>query len=223
MIDLVKVKDKADGNRKAHDILKKIVDGQTLLALSGGTSVDYETMLVKPDDVVPGAVCVVDERYGEPFHADSNEFLMKKAGVKDFADKHCIESRKILSGADFIETGKNYDKVIANLFSQFKKKVGVMGVGTNMHTGGIWPESVAAKSPDLVSAITADDQFPKRITLTLKALGQFTNFLVLMFGEGKKAAILKILDGGEHDMQKYPAIFYRKSPVKAYLITDQSL
>jgi 6-phosphogluconolactonase/glucosamine-6-phosphate isomerase/deaminase len=223
MIKIVKVKDKAEGNLRAHEILKEIVDGQTLLALSGGTSVDYRSMLVEPDDVVPGTVCAVDERFGEPFFADSNELLMKSAGILDFCEKHKIEFHKILQGVDFLETEKVYDKMIADLFSRFSKKVGVMGVGSNLHTAGIWPESAAVKSPDYVSSIAVDDKFPKRITLTLKALGEFTNFVVLMFGDEKREAVLKILDEGENDMQKYPAIFYRKCPIKAYLITDQHI
>ena len=40
MIQVVKVENREEGNKKAYDILKGIVDGQTLLALSGGTSVD---------------------------------------------------------------------------------------------------------------------------------------------------------------------------------------
>src|SRR3989344_4850975 len=107
MIDVVKVKNRGEGNRKAHDILKKLVDNETLLALSGGTSVDYRVMFDQ-DEINPGAICVVDERYGKPFHKGSNELLMKNQGVKDFADKECIESHKILKDKDFLETAKVY-------------------------------------------------------------------------------------------------------------------
>lgn len=220
MIKLVKVKDKKEGQVKAHDILKKLVDGKTLMALSGGTSMDYRSMIVNPDDIVPGAICVVDERYGEPFHENSNELLMKNAGVKDFADEKCIESHKILRGEGFLETAKAYEKDIEGLFSRFSKKVGIMGVGDNVHTAGIFPYSVAAKSPNYVEAEEVSDQFPLRITITLRALGEFTNFVVMMFGEGKREAVKIMLDERENDMQKCPAIFYRKSGIKAYIISD---
>jgi len=222
MIDVVKVKNREEGNGKAHDILKKLVDKKTLLALSGGTSVDYRVMFGQ-DEINPGAICVVDERYGKPFHKDSNELLLKKQGVKDFADKECIESHKILKGKDFLETAKIYEKEIEDLFKKFKKKVGVMGIGANLHTAGIFSYSVAAKSPNFVEAEVAEDKFPKRITLTLKALGEFTNFVILAFGKEKQEALKKVLDEGENDMQKYPAIFYRKSKIQSYLITDQSV
>lgn len=222
MIQVIKVKNRQQGNKKAHVILKKLLDKKTLLALSGGTSVDYRVIL-GPDEINPGAICVVDERYGKPFHKNSNELLLRNQGVKDFADKKCIESHKILKGKDFLETAKVYEKEIEELFKKFKKKVGVMGVGTNLHTAGIFPYSVAAKSPNFVEAEVVKDAFQKRITLTLRALGEFGNFVILAFGKEKKDALRKVLDEEENDMQKYPAIFYRKVPIKSYLITDQTL
>lgn len=223
MIELVKVKDREDGNKKAHEILKDIVDGQTLLALSGGTSVDYGVMLVQADDVVPGAICVVDERYGEPFHADSNELLLKNAGVWDWADKRNIKAHKILLGKGFETTAEDYNQLMSELLVKYDKKIGVMGVGANLHTGGIFPNGTAAHSASFVVGETVEDKFSKRITLTLKALGEFTNFVILMFGEAKREAVKLMLNEEVNDMQKYPAIFYRKVPIKSYLITDQEV
>lgn len=220
MIDLIKVGNRQEGQEKAHDILKKMIDKDAILALSGGTSIDYRKMIVEPADVIPGAICVVDERYGKPFHKDSNELLLKSQGVKEFADSQCIESHKILKGKDFLEIAKDYEKEIEDLFKRFAKKVGVMGVGANLHTAGIFPHSVAAHSPDYVVAEVVEDRFPKRISLTMKALGEFTNFVILMFGDKKKEALKMLLDDNVNDMQKYPAIFYRKAPVNSHLITD---
>lgn len=220
MINLIKVKDKVEGNLKAYDILKKIVDKKTLLALSGGTSVDYQKMIVSKADVHPGAICVVDERFGKSWHKVSNEKLLKDQGVFDYAKKKGIEMYKILSGNDILESEKNYDKIIVDLFKKYKKKVGVVGVGANLHTAGIFPYSAAAKSPNYVVAETVEDMFPRRISLTLKALGEFQNFIILMFGLAKQDAARMMLDESENDMQKYPAIFYRKSPAKNWLITD---
>ncbi len=220
MIEIISVKNKEEGQVRAHELLLSLVDGKTLLALSGGTSMDYEKMLVEPGDVIPGAICVVDERYGEPFHENSNELLMKNAGVKDFADEKCIESHKVLRGEEFLETARSYEKDIEQLFSKFKKKVGVMGVGDNLHTAGIFPYSVAAKSPNFVEAEEVEDKFPLRISITLRALGEFSGFVIMMFGEGKREAVKIMLDEDENDMQKYPAIFYRKSKVRSYIVTD---
>ena len=222
MIKLVVVKDKSEGQIKAHDILKKLVDKNTLLALSGGTSVDYRVMLATTEgtEILPGAICVVDERYGEEFHRDSNELLLKNQGIKDFADEECIETHKILKGQKFLKTAKIYKKEIEDLFKRFKKRVGVMGIGANLHTAGIFPFSVAAHSPDFVVAEEVDGKFPKRITLTLKALSEFSSFVILVFGENKREALRKLLDESDNDIQAHPAIFYRKAEIKSYLVTD---
>lgn len=223
MVQLIKVEDREEGQVKAHDLLKDLVDGETLLALSGGTSPNYRKMIVEPADILPGAICVVDERYGEPFHSESTEFLLKNQGVKEYADKNCIETHKILKGKDLIETGEVYAKEIEELFGRFKRRVGLMGVGANLHTGGIFPYSLAAKSPEFAVGETVDDTFTQRVSITLKALGEFTNFVILMFGPAKQGALKIILNENENDMQKYPAIFYRKASIKSYLITDIDL
>ena len=222
MIDVVKVKDKNDGNLKAHDILKKIVDRQTLLALSGGNSPDYQKMIVEPADILPGAVCVVDERWTDIIEGRNEEF-MNKSGLLKFLKSKRIGFHNIQWHGDVDADVCDYDGLLVKLFEKFSKKVGVMGVGTNLHTAGIFPESEAAHSPDLVVQDEVDDKFPKRITLTLKALGEFTHFIILMFGSAKQDALRMLLDEKENDMQKYPAIFYRKTKAKAYLITDQNI
>lgn len=236
MIYIIKVESKDEGQVKAHDLLKKLVDKDTLLALSGGTSMDYRKMIVV-GGILPGAICVIDERYGPPFHKDSNELLLKNQGIKNFADEKCIETHKILKGKDFAQTAKIYGSEIEDLFKRFAKKIGVMGVGANLHTAGVFPYSAAAESPDFVVAQTVEDKqslrsspamrdaglkFPKRITLTLKALGEFTNFVIMMFGQEKREALKVLLDENVDDVQKYPAIFYRKVKIKSYLITDIS-
>lgn len=223
MIDVINVKNREEGNLKAHDILADLVDSETLLALSGGTSPEYKLMLVKPADIIPGAICIVDDRFGKPFHKDSTEQLLKKAGVKKYADDKCIESHKILKGKGLEETGEIYASEMEELFERFPKRVGVMGVGTNMHTGGIFPNSIAARAPKLAIGYEVEDQFKKRVTITFRALSEFTNFVILMFGQEKKEALIKMLDESENDMHLYPAIFYRKAPVKSFLITDIDL
>lgn len=235
MVKIVKVKDKDEGNLKAHEILKEIVDSQTLLALSGGTSPDYRKMIVKPmtplrplgfaqdsegRSILPGAVCVVDERYGEPYHQDSNERLLKDSGLLDFLDVKGIEFYKILEGKGIEQTAEDYDQLMSELLVRFPKRVGVMGVGGNLHTAGIFPLSRAITTAALVIFETVEDDFPQRITLTLRALGQFQYFIILMFGESKKEALKVLLDENENDLAKYPAIFYRKSLSQSYLVTD---
>lgn len=223
MIEIVKVKNREEGNLKAHDILKNVVDGQTLLALSGGTSPDYEAMIVKPADIIPGAICVVDERYAEPFHQHSNELLLKNSQVIDYCERKGIDFYKILEGKGIEQTAEDYDQLMSELFVKYPKKVGIMGIGSNLHTAGLFPHTESVKSAKFVTFETVNDQFPQRVTLTLRALGEFGYFVVLAFGPAKQDALMLMLDEKENDMQKYPAIFYRKCFAKSYLITDQNV
>lgn len=223
MIEVVKVKNQGDGNAKAHEILKEIVDPQTLLALSGGTTPDYRKMIVEPADIPAGAICVVDERFGEPLHTNSNELLLETSGLVEYLNFWGIEFHKILRGKEFKETAQDYEKTLADLFDRFKKRLGIMGIGSNLHTAGIFPNSKAATSDQLVIAETVEDQFPQRITMTFRALEKFQTFIILAFGEEKREAIKKMLDEKETDIQRYPAVFYRTSGIKTYLITDQRI
>src|SRR3989338_3773374 len=116
MIEVVKVKNRDEGNLKAREILKGIIDPNTLLVLSGGTSPDYLKMIPPSSfdelrtterqvmETLPGAVCLGDERYGEPFHSDSNELLLKNSGLLDFLDLKNIEFHKILEGCGIEQT-----------------------------------------------------------------------------------------------------------------------
>src|SRR3989344_6706265 len=220
MIEVIKVKDRQEGNLQAHDILARVVDANTLLALSGGISPDYGLMIVNQNDILPGAVCLADERYGKPYHSDSNELILKNSGLFDYFSAKHIEYHRILEDEDFNETTSDYDRLIFELFERFENRIGVMGLGANSHTAGIFPHSEAVASADFVVSEEGVDKFPKRITLTLKALEEFQTFIILAFGEAKKGAIIKMLDEKENDLQKYPAIFYRTSKAKSYLITD---
>lgn len=221
MIEIVKVTDKELGNAKANEILTNLVDAQTLLVVSGGTSPEYDKILVNPGNLLPGTVCLGDEHYGRPFHADSNELILKNSGLIDYLHLRNIPFYKILTGQATQIVAENYNLKIAELLRKFSKKVGIMGVGANLHTSAIFPNSNALKSENYVIAETIEgDKFPNRITLTMKALGEFTAFVILMFGEEKREAIMKMMDGNENDLQMFPAIFYRTSPIKSYLITD---
>lgn len=233
MIQLIKVKDRDEGNLKARDLLTSLVDQKTLLALSGGISPDYRKMIVdsatplrssrqsfEGQSILPGAVCMVDERFGMPLHQNSNELILKSSGLTGYLEKQEIEFYRILKGKNLEETARNYNQIIEDLFKKFAKRVGVMGVGANLHTAGLFPNSEAAHSPYYVVYEVVDSVFPQRISLSLKALGEFQNFVILVFGQGKKEALKKLLDESENDMQKYPAIFYRKCFAKVYLITD---
>lgn len=220
MIQIIKVSGHEEGNRKAHELLKVHLSKKSLLVMCGGIYTDYRAMIVVPNDLLIGAACVGDERYGEQFHMHSNELLIKNFGVLSYFEKKGIEFYKILNGQDVHSTAKQYNLIATALLSRFGERVGVMGIGADAHTAGIFPQSLATHSPDYVVEEAVDNEFSERITMTLKALGEFTTFVILAFGEKKVQAIRTVLDETETDLYKYPAVFYRTSPIRSYLITD---
>ncbi len=222
MIQLVKVASRDEGQLKAHQLLTETVNQNTLLVLSGGRSVDYQKMIVAHIDVRPGDVCMADERYGVPFNENSNELLVKNSGLLEYLAAKKIPFHKVLSGKMIGQTEKDYDLKIRELFAKYKDKVGVMGVGVNVHTGGIFPHSKALKSPAYVVSEMVDDIFPERVTLTLRALAEMTSFIVMMFGEEKKEALKTMLDVNQNDIQRYPAVFFRRCRAIAHVVTDIS-
>lgn len=220
MIQLIKVKDPLIGNFRANGILRIFVDSQTLLALSGGRSPNYNQMIVGPRNIIPGAACLVDERYGPSGHSNSNELLIEQSGLADFFKSKNIELQKVLSVLPFEETAFDYDRRLRELFVKYEKKVAVMGIGNDLHTAGIFANSLAIDAPKYVVSQVVADEFPKRITMTFEALKRFNAFIILAFGQDKKEVLKKLLEDGSLDIRKYPAVFYKKIATKSYLITD---
>ena len=220
MINLIKVESRDEGQIKAHELLTELVGPDTLLALSGGTSSDYRKIIVNPGDIKPVEVCMVDERYGMPFHQNSNELLIKKFGMLEYLASRRIPFTKILEGKNINQTELDYDMKIRSLFAKYEDKVAVIGVGANVHTAGIFPHSKALKSISFVVGEMVDDIYPQRITMTLKALDSFTHFIIMMFGEEKRGALKIMLDTNESDLQSFPAIYLRKCQANAHLITN---
>lgn len=205
------------GLQAAKEIIYKNVDERTVLFLSGGSTPKplYEE-IAREKKLKAGAVALVDERYGEVNHTDSNEKMIRETGLVDFYP--------ILENKGMEETARDYEKTIQSLFSQFPKKVGIFGMGDDGHTAGIAPNIDQGNS--LVSYF--DDgkpgfKFGKRITLTFKAMEKFDYLIILAFGSAKKNAFDLMFKKGS--LKEIPSRFYLKPEIanKTLLITDQKI
>lgn len=216
---IIQVKNKITGSQKALDILKDLVDKDTLLLLSGGSSPDVLYELISKEQVLkPGAICLIDERYGFSLHNNSNEKMIKDTNLIAYINKEGIPFFGILKkDISLKETTSEYEKVITNLFKKFPRRVAVMGIGEDGHTAGIKP-NLEYDHNRLVSGYEDKGIFGKRITLTFKALSQIERFIVLVFGQNKSKALREML---KSDNQKQiPAAFYSKVHDKVNIITD---
>ena len=127
-----------EGLDAAKKVLYKNVDDRTVLFLSGGSTPKflYQT-LAKEKKLKVGAVAMVDERFGSPFHQNSNEKMINDTGFLSYIESENISFYGILKDRLLEETAKDYDKVVQTLFKKFQKRVAILGIGEDGHTASL--------------------------------------------------------------------------------------
>lgn len=228
-----KVLDKQEGMVRSENLLDALVDRKTVLFLSGGsTPKDLYAKIAKDQKLTPGAVAMVDERYGKRFHENSNELMIKNTGLILYLEKKNIRFYPILEDQTGEKTTENYDETVRFLLSFFPKSVAIIGIGADGHTAGIAPDRIDFKNPLfdkdrkdlLVSQFNdAEGEFKERITMTFLALSMIDKLIVLAFGDKKKRALELMNKGGS--IEEVPARFLVRSDIvqKTLLITDQKI
>lgn len=218
-IEIIYCINKAAASKKALEILLNNVNAKTLVLLSGGTSPDLLYKLIAENQSLrPGAVALIDERYGVPMHNNSNEKRIAETGIIDYLNKERIPFYRVLVGKDMENTAKEYEQTIEELFKKFPQKIAVMGIGADGHTAGIKPDLEYDHSKLVISFDDVNGSFGKRVTLTFEALDQIDEFVILALGESKKEALGKMFTSS--DKQKLPASFYNECFGKATVLTD---
>lgn len=244
-ITLVTVSSEEEGTMLAKKFLYSVIDKKTVLFLSGGsTPKNIYTSFAREALINPGAVAMVDERYGEPLHNLSNQLMIKNTGFLDYLAMRYVQFYPILTGKkDRVTTAREYDEAVRYLIHYFQKKVAILGVGEDGHTAGIAPNRVDFTNPlflaerKLLQVSEFHDTkvmspqgssmppygFGERITLTLHALSQMDILLVLAFGEKKREALKKVFTPGK--VEEIPLRFVQDPQValKTIVITDQKL
>lgn len=220
-MEIAEVKDRTEGAKVTFGLLKTIVNAETVMFISGGSSPKDLYKLIAQDktqSVKPLAFCTVDERWGPPGHKNSNELMIGESGLYDYAENAGIEVHKILAGIlNRSETANRYNVVLEGLFARASKSVAIMGIGEDGHTAGIAP-GVKIKPDKLVDDYNfraTGWQFPERITLTPKAIDRVDELIIIAYG-GEKLSILRKLVKGDIEV-------YAKCHAKSFLVTDQHL
>lgn len=222
------VKDPQSGTSLAKEIIYKNSNNQTVLFLSGGsTPKSLYQFLAKEAKLSLGAAGMVDERYGEPFHRNSNEEMIRESGILDYFQNKNSKFYKILQGNKSLKnTAISYNNVVKKLWRRFSKKIAVMGIGEDGHTAGL-PAGIKNSKLKIQNYVTKLSDFPgelkKRITLTFKALSEMDLLIILVFGGNKKQALNLMFKKGL--VSEIPARFYTKPDIslKVILITDQKV
>lgn len=227
-ISFVHTKDANAGLDVAKKLLTGFVDRKTVVFLSGGrTPETLYQQLAQDESFHAGAVALVDERYGNRFHAASNERMIANTGLLSHLEKKQIPFYPILQDVSLEQTAKQYDETSRSLLTNFPKSIAILGIGVDGHTAGIPANRMTISEDEKTSYVVAFSDFPaeqkERITMTLHALSFVDILLVLVFGEDKKEALDKMIEAGSE--VQIPARFFKRPDIaeKTLVITDQSL
>ncbi len=241
-ITICPVTDEKSGIAVVLSLLHALLDKQTVLYLSGGrTPKTLYGEIARGEKLHPGAVAMVDERYGDPMHENSNERMLSESALLRFATILNIPFHQILRpGLSREERSDEYDQKVRTLLSQYKQHVAILGIGMDGHTAGIPSKAslgvkgqdaetfvldLAGKSKDRM-VIDYDDKsgfYKERITMTFQGLSMMDILIVLVFGKDKKPALeLLFSDGPEADI---PSRFFKRTDIasKTLVITDQEV
>jgi len=235
-VSIVKVGDQQKGFELASNILSSIVDKKSVLYLSGGqTPKELYSKLTQEESLIPGAVGMVDERFGSRFHENSNEKMIRDTGFLRYLEILDIPFYPILqAGLSREETAREYDAKLRSLQSTFPKHIGILGIGADGHTAGIpakfsifnfqFSISKIYKSTDLVTEYSdTGGKYGERVTMTFMGLTMMDILLVLVFGSAKKKALELVFSEGSE--QEIPGRFYKRPEIaqKTLVITDQEI
>lgn len=213
------------------ELLYLIVNNKSVLYLSGGeTPRDLYRRIAVQNKLNPGALGLIDERYGPRLHAGSNELMIRDTGLLNAVNVPFFPM--LNADCSLEESASDYDKKLRFLHSTYQKHIGILGIGADGHTAGI-----AGNRKDFHNPIFNKDKeqnlcesfydekgyFKERVTMTFLGLSMLDIILVLIFGEKKKKALeLVFTEGSEETI---PARFYKRKSIadKTLFITDQKL
>jgi 6-phosphogluconolactonase len=228
---VARVQDTHQGFTLAKDALYEVANNKSILYLSGGkTPKELYEKIAKEEQLETGAVGLIDERYGEKWHQQSNEQMLRESGVLRYLEIKDTPFYPILIGDNAREqTAEMYDQKVREFSTLYQKSIGLLGIGLDGHTAGI-----AGNRPDFTNPMFEpdkkhlyvsdfDDQkgmYKERISMTFLGLSMLDLHIVLVFGDDKKEALDKMFtDGSEEEI---PSRFFKRPEIasKTILITD---
>jgi 6-phosphogluconolactonase/glucosamine-6-phosphate isomerase/deaminase len=230
-ITVSNVKDQEEGVELAKGIMYEIVDKNSVLYLSGGRMQRLYELFAKEETILPGAVGLIDERYGEPMWENSNEKMINDTKFLKYLAFNNVPFYPIIQkGKKREEAAYAYDEKVRSLHATFQKHIGIIGIGPDGHTSSIIPNRSDFHNPWfdadhqhlLVSELNdPNSHYKERVGMTFLGLSMLDQLLILAFGDSKQPMFeLMFAEGKEKEI---PARFFKRSEiaVKTLLITDQ--
>lgn len=232
-ISVAIVNDADAGYEMAKKLLYEIIDRKAALYLSGGSMQQLYEHLAKEEIIYPGAIGMIDERFGSPLHSNSNEKMIKETGFLRYLSFRDIPFYPIIQpGKTREESSTLYDQKVRELHATFQMHIGLIGIGPDGHISSIIPNREDFHNPWfdadqqhlLVSEFNdQNSHYKERIGMTFLGLSMLDILIVLAFGDSKQPMFeLLFVDGSEEEI---PARFFKRPDiaVKTLLITDQQV
>lgn len=232
-ITICNVTDQNTGIELAKELLNAIIDKKSALYLSGGSMQRLYEVLAKEEQLIPGAVGLIDERFCEPMHENSNEKMIKETKFLKYLTFRDIPFYPILQvGKSREEVAAAYDEKVRSLHAIFQRHIGLIGIGPDGHISSIIPNRKDFHNPWfdedrqllLVSEFNdSNSHYKERVGMTFLGLSMLDQLIVLAFGDSKQAMFdLLFADGKEEEI---PARFFKRPEIaaKTLLITDQQV
>lgn len=185
--------------RQAADYLAQSIrhylaqDQSVLWLLSGGSAIAVAIAVLNQ---LPNShyeklnVGLVDERYGEPGHIDSNETQLMQAGF----DTGKVQFHPVLQHKPIDITAREYSDIIRNLLSASDVCIALLGIGNDGHTAGLLPNSSALTSTKLYAHYLGPDF--NRITATPQLFPHIDEAVVYACGNAKWPALQQMDQNG---------------------------
>ncbi len=232
-ITVCTVKDMEAGIELAKGLLYDIVDRNSVLYLSGGSMQRLYELFAKEETILPGGVGLIDERYGEPMWANSNEKMISDTKFLKYLTFLNIPFYPVIQrDKSRKEAADAYDEKVRSLHATFQKHVGLIGIGPDGHISSIIPNRSDFHNPwfepDRKHLVVDEfddpnSHYKERVGMTFLGLSMLDQLIILAFGDSKQPMFeLLFTDGKEEEI---PARFFKRPEIaaKTLLITDQQV
>ena len=131
----------------------------------------------------------IDERYGDPGHADSNVQQLLDAGF-DVKQGKLIP---VLDGNPAEEAAKHFAENLEQCLSESDIAIGQLGMGMDGHVSGILPHTSAVTANGMAHYYHGTDGH-ERITTTLPMLRRLDTIWLFAYGDNKRQQLLDLRD-----------------------------
>lgn len=191
---------------------------RVLWLVSGGSNIPIETTVMKalPKKLQPHlAIMLIDERYGQFGHKDSNLQQLYDAGFAP--GKATVVPVLMPEYLPLDDSVTRYQAAIETAYTNADIIIAQFGIGADGHIAGLLPGSASLKVPRMVDGFEGKDFM--RITLTPLALERINVAFAFVYGRAKREA-LKDLRDKNLPVTEQPAQILKQIP-ESYVYNDQ--